>query len=70
MTLTLDDVVLDNVALILNSDGTTPSIQIDAGDTLTWAGASSFGPGSEGGAASSITTVTLSIPAPLSSASR
>ena len=50
VTLTLDNVVLDNVALKLNSDGATPSIQIDAGDTLTWAGASSFGPGTAGGA--------------------
>ena len=47
----LDNVVLDGVAVTVDSDGTTPSIQIDAGDTLTWAGASSFGPGSEGGAA-------------------
>ena len=49
VTLTLDDLVLDNVALTLNSDGATPSIQIDAGDTLTWAGASSFEPGTAGG---------------------
>jgi probable HAF family extracellular repeat protein len=49
-TVVLDDVVLDSVALTVNSDGTTPSIQIDAGDTLTWAGASSFGPATEGGA--------------------
>ena len=49
VTLTLDNVVLDNVALTVNSDGTTPSIQIDAGDTLTWAGASAFEPGTAGG---------------------
>ena len=48
-TAVLDNVVFDNVALTVNSDGTTPSIQIDAGDTLTWAGASSFEPGTAGG---------------------
>ena len=49
MTAVLDNVVLDTLTLTVNSDGTTPSIQIDAGDTLTWAGASSFGPGTAGG---------------------
>jgi probable HAF family extracellular repeat protein len=43
VTATSDNVTLDNVALTVDSDGTTPSIQIDADDTLTWAGASSFG---------------------------
>ncbi|MGB7076596.1 MAG: hypothetical protein WBD53_05355 [Xanthobacteraceae bacterium] len=48
-TLTLDDVVLYNVAVTISSDGTTPSIQIEAGETLTWAGASAFGgPGGSG----------------------
>ena len=42
-TLQLDDVTLSGVAVTVNSDGTTPSIQIDAGQTFTWAGASSFG---------------------------
>ena len=49
VTAVLDNVVLDTLTLTVNSDGTTPSIQIDAGDTLTWAGASSFGPGTAGG---------------------
>jgi hypothetical protein len=49
VTLILDDVVLKNVAVTVNSDGNTPSFQIDAGETLTWAGASSFGgPGGTG----------------------
>ena len=43
-TLILDDVTLDNVAVTVDG-GTNVSIQIDANDTLTWAGASSFGPG-------------------------
>ena len=43
VTVILDDVVLDSVAVTVSSDGATPSIQIDAGQTLTWAGASSFG---------------------------
>ena len=49
VTAVLDNVVLDTLTLTVNSDGTTPSIQIDAGDTLTWAGASSFGSGTAGG---------------------
>jgi hypothetical protein len=43
VTLILDDVVFKNVAVTVDSDGATPSFQIDAGHTLTWAGASSFG---------------------------
>ncbi len=47
VTLILDDVVLKNVAVTVDSDGATPSFQIDAGYTLTWAGNSTFGgPGS------------------------
>ena len=47
VTLILDDVVFKNVAVTVDSDGTTPSFQIDAGHTFSWAGASSFGgPGS------------------------
>ena len=42
VTATLDDVTLNNVAVTVDG-GTNVSIQIDAGDTLTWAGASSFG---------------------------
>ncbi|HYA04768.1 MAG TPA: hypothetical protein VEF90_02675, partial [Xanthobacteraceae bacterium] len=38
VTLTLDNVVLDGVAITVNSDGTTPSIEVDAGDTLTYSG--------------------------------
>ncbi|MGA2893337.1 MAG: hypothetical protein ABSE22_10730 [Xanthobacteraceae bacterium] len=44
VTVRLDDVTLDNVALTVDG-GSNVSIQIDAGDTLTWAGASSQGPG-------------------------
>ena len=50
VTLTVDgSLVLDNVALTLDSDGTTPGIDIASGATLTWEGASSFGSGTEGG---------------------
>ena len=43
VTVTLDDVVFKNIALTVTSDGTTPSLQIDAGYTFSWAGNSSFG---------------------------
>jgi len=42
-TLTLDDVTLKNVVVTVDGDGTTPSLDIPAGKTLTWAGSSSFG---------------------------
>ncbi len=42
-TLTLDDVVLKNVAVTAYSDGQTPSFQINEGRTLVWAGHSTFG---------------------------
>ena len=46
VTLTLDNVVLNNVHLVADG-GEAPSIHIDANDTLTWAGTSAFtGPGS------------------------
>ena len=39
---TLDDVTVDNTALTVDG-GTTPSIQIDAGQWLVWAGTVTFG---------------------------
>jgi FecR protein/WD40-like Beta Propeller Repeat len=45
VTFTLDNVVLNGVHLVVDG-GEAPSIRIDAGDTLTWAGTSAFtGPG-------------------------
>ncbi len=41
VTLTLDNVVLNGVHLVIDG-GELPSIRIDAGDTLTWAGISAF----------------------------
>ena len=42
VTLTEDDVTLSGVSVTVDG-GTNVSIQVDSGDTLTWAGASSFG---------------------------
>ena len=43
VTLALDDVTLNNVAINIIGNGTTPSIQVDAGHTLTFANGDSIG---------------------------